>query len=155
MFSSKGVPPGPRLPANGNLGVMSPQLRPPAPSNQQKGPIKNQGMQRQLNHQQHTISNTVSWIQLRQISITVNHLGRAFIHITASLLTAVLLLLFRIKTMHMISSVVISQDRLLIISSHEVWWEFSRGISSQVLYISGKTELVYVKPYFQQRWGFF
>ncbi|XP_044210435.1 mastermind-like protein 2 [Thunnus albacares] len=56
----QGVPPGPRLPTNGNLGVMSTQSqpRPPAPNSQQKGPVKTQAMQRQLNQQQHTISNS-------------------------------------------------------------------------------------------------
>ncbi|KAA8594034.1 hypothetical protein FQN60_004868 [Etheostoma spectabile] len=55
-----GVPPGPRLPTNGSLGVLSAQSqpRPPAPNNQQKGPAKSQAMQRQLNQQQHTISNS-------------------------------------------------------------------------------------------------
>ncbi|XP_038549191.1 mastermind-like protein 2 [Micropterus salmoides] len=55
----QGVPPGPRLPNNRILGVMAaqPQPRPPAPNNQQKVPAKTQGMQRQLNQQQHTISN--------------------------------------------------------------------------------------------------
>ncbi|XP_035536167.1 mastermind-like protein 2 [Morone saxatilis] len=54
------VPPGPRLPTNGNLRVMSAQSqpRPPAPNNQQKGPTKTPAMQRQLNQQQHTISNS-------------------------------------------------------------------------------------------------
>ncbi|XP_018521050.1 mastermind-like protein 2 [Lates calcarifer] len=54
------VPPGPRLPTNGSLGVMSAQSqpRPPAPNNQQKGPAKTQAMQRQLNQQQHTINNS-------------------------------------------------------------------------------------------------
>lgn len=42
--------------------------------------------------------------------------------------------------MHMISSIVISQDHHLITSSQEVWWEFSKETSSQVLYISDKTE---------------
>lgn len=56
----QGVPTGPRLPTNGSLGVMSPpsQPRPPAPNNQQKGPVKTQAMQRQLNQQQHTINNS-------------------------------------------------------------------------------------------------
>uniref|UniRef100_A0A8C3G725 Mastermind-like protein 2 n=2 Tax=Cyclopterus lumpus TaxID=8103 RepID=A0A8C3G725_CYCLU len=56
----QGVPPGPRLPTNGNLGVMSTQSQPlvPVPNNQQKGPAKPQAMQRQLNQQQHTISNS-------------------------------------------------------------------------------------------------
>ncbi|XP_075956620.1 mastermind-like protein 2 [Anarhichas minor] len=56
----QGVPPAPRLPTNGNLGVMSTQSQPrvPAPNNQQKGPAKTQAMQRQLNQQQHTISNS-------------------------------------------------------------------------------------------------
>uniref|UniRef100_UPI0037E8BEB5 mastermind-like protein 2 n=1 Tax=Semicossyphus pulcher TaxID=241346 RepID=UPI0037E8BEB5 len=56
----QGVPPGPRLPTNGNLGVMSAQSqpRPPAPNNQQKGPPKTQAMQRQLNQQQLTINNS-------------------------------------------------------------------------------------------------
>lgn len=61
-FSSlKGVPPGPRLPTNGNIGVMPGQLqpRPPAPNSQQKGPVKTQAMQRQLNQQHPTISNSV------------------------------------------------------------------------------------------------
>ncbi|KAM9318062.1 mastermind-like protein 2 [Pholidichthys leucotaenia] len=53
----QGVPAGPRLPANGNLGVMStqPQPRPPTPISQQKGPAKSQAMQRQLNQPQHGI----------------------------------------------------------------------------------------------------
>ncbi|XP_062275433.1 mastermind-like protein 2 [Scomber scombrus] len=56
----QGVPPGPRLPNNGSLGVMSTQSqpRPPAPNSQQKGPAKAQAMQRQLTQQQHTISNS-------------------------------------------------------------------------------------------------
>ncbi|XP_035477950.1 mastermind-like protein 2 [Scophthalmus maximus] len=56
----QGVPPGPRLPINGSLGVMSAQSQPraSAPNNQQKGPIKGPAMQRQLNQQQHTISNS-------------------------------------------------------------------------------------------------
>ncbi|XP_070686030.1 mastermind-like protein 2 [Pempheris klunzingeri] len=56
----QGVPPGPRLPTNGALGVMSAQSqpRPPAPNNQQKGLAKPQGMQRQLNQQQLTVSNS-------------------------------------------------------------------------------------------------
>lgn len=56
----QGVPPGPRLPTNGSLGVMTAQSQPrlPAPNNQQKGPAKTQAMQRQLNQQQHTISNS-------------------------------------------------------------------------------------------------
>ncbi|XP_059187814.1 mastermind-like protein 2 [Centropristis striata] len=56
----QGVPPGPRLPTNGSLGVMSAQSQPrlPAPNNQQKGPVKTQAMQRQLNQQQHNISNS-------------------------------------------------------------------------------------------------
>ncbi|XP_023261652.1 mastermind-like protein 2 [Seriola lalandi dorsalis] len=56
----QGVPPGPRLPTNGSLGVMSGQSqpRPPAPNSQQKGPAKTQSMQRQLNQQQHTINNS-------------------------------------------------------------------------------------------------
>lgn len=59
---SQGVPPGPRLPTNGSLGVMSAQSqpRPPAPNNQQKGPAKTQAMQRQLNQPQHPISSSVS-----------------------------------------------------------------------------------------------
>ncbi|XP_029028172.1 mastermind-like protein 2 [Betta splendens] len=47
----QGVPPGPRLPTGGGLGVMSPQPRPPAPTSQ-KGPVKAQAMQRQLSQQQ-------------------------------------------------------------------------------------------------------
>ncbi|KAF3693248.1 Mastermind-like protein 2 [Channa argus] len=56
----QGLPPGPRLPTNGNLGIIStqPQPQPPAPINQQKGPFKSQVMQRQLNQQQHGISST-------------------------------------------------------------------------------------------------
>ncbi|XP_040902930.1 mastermind-like protein 2 [Toxotes jaculatrix] len=56
----QGVPPGPRLPTNGSLGVMSAQSqpRPPAPNNQQKGPAKTQAMQRQLSQQQHAINNS-------------------------------------------------------------------------------------------------
>ncbi|KAM9853651.1 mastermind-like protein 2 [Aulostomus maculatus] len=52
----QGVPPGPRLPTNGSLGVVSGQSqpRPPAPNNQLKG--KSPVMQRQLNQQQHSIS---------------------------------------------------------------------------------------------------
>lgn len=53
---------------------------------------------------------------------------------------------FRRKTIHMTSSVVISQDRHLITSSHEVWWEFSKGTSSQVLYISDKSVKLYMLP---------
>ncbi|XP_037630300.1 mastermind-like protein 2 [Sebastes umbrosus] len=55
----QGVPPGPRLPTNGGLGVLSAQSQPrlPAPNNQQKGPVKTQAMQRALNQQQHTIGN--------------------------------------------------------------------------------------------------
>ncbi|XP_020490566.1 mastermind-like protein 2 [Labrus bergylta] len=51
-------PPAPRLPTNGNLGVLSAQSQPrlPAPNNQQKGPAKT--MQRQLNQQQLTINNS-------------------------------------------------------------------------------------------------
>ncbi|XP_074536082.1 mastermind-like protein 2 [Halichoeres trimaculatus] len=54
------VPSGPRLPTNGSLGVMSSQSqpRPPAPNNQQKGPVKTPAMQRQLNQQQLTINNS-------------------------------------------------------------------------------------------------
>lgn len=54
----QGVPPGPRLPTNGSLGVMSAQSqpRPPAPTNQQKGPAKAQAMQGRLNQQQHAIN---------------------------------------------------------------------------------------------------
>ncbi|XP_072248072.1 mastermind-like protein 2 isoform X1 [Leuresthes tenuis] len=56
----QGVPTGPRLPTNGSLGVMSAQSqsRPSEANNQQKGPAKTQTMQRQLNQQQHTISNS-------------------------------------------------------------------------------------------------
>ncbi|KAM6933722.1 mastermind-like protein 2 [Xenentodon cancila] len=56
----QGVPNGPRLSTNGSAGVMSAQsqLRPSAPSNQQKGPAKHLAIQRQLNQQQHTIINT-------------------------------------------------------------------------------------------------
>ncbi|KAK2846689.1 hypothetical protein Q5P01_009688 [Channa striata] len=54
----QGVPPGPRPPTNGSLGIMSPQPRPPAPNSQQKGPVKSPAMQRQLNPQQHAISST-------------------------------------------------------------------------------------------------
>ncbi|CAJ1065012.1 LOW QUALITY PROTEIN: mastermind-like protein 2 [Xyrichtys novacula] len=56
----QGVPPGPRLPTNGNMGVMSAQSqpRPPAPNNQQKGPVKTPAMQRQLNQPQLPINNT-------------------------------------------------------------------------------------------------
>ncbi|XP_041665672.1 mastermind-like protein 2 [Cheilinus undulatus] len=54
------VPPGPRMPTNGNLGVMSAlsQQRPPAPNNQQKGPTKTPAMQRQLNQQQLAINSS-------------------------------------------------------------------------------------------------
>uniref|UniRef100_A0AAQ4PUM4 Neurogenic mastermind-like N-terminal domain-containing protein n=1 Tax=Gasterosteus aculeatus aculeatus TaxID=481459 RepID=A0AAQ4PUM4_GASAC len=54
-----GVAPGPRLPTNGNLG-MSTQSQPrvPVPNNQQKGAVKSQAMQRPLNQQQHSISNS-------------------------------------------------------------------------------------------------
>lgn len=77
MSSSKGVPPGPRLPTNGSLGVMSAQSqpRPPAPNNQQKGPAKTQAMQRQLNQQQHAISTSVSYISIIQLP-PVNKLSR-------------------------------------------------------------------------------
>ncbi|XP_010789381.1 mastermind-like protein 2 [Notothenia coriiceps] len=56
----QGVLPGPRLPTNGSLGVMSAQTqpRPPVPINQLKGPAKTQAMQRQLTQQQLTISNS-------------------------------------------------------------------------------------------------
>ncbi|XP_047450453.1 mastermind-like protein 2 [Mugil cephalus] len=56
----QGVPAGPRLPTNGSLGVMAAQSqpRPSAPTNQQKGPVKTQVMQRPLNQQQHGISNS-------------------------------------------------------------------------------------------------
>ncbi|KAG7479814.1 mastermind 2 [Solea senegalensis] len=57
----QGVPPGPRLPINGSMGVMSAQAQPraSAPSNQHKGPAKPPAMQRQLNQQQqHNISNS-------------------------------------------------------------------------------------------------
>lgn len=54
----QGVPGGPRLPTNGSLGVMSAHPRPSAPNNQQKVPAKTQAMQRQLNQQQHNISNS-------------------------------------------------------------------------------------------------
>nr|XP_020470418.1 mastermind-like protein 2 [Monopterus albus] len=56
----QGVPPGPRLPTNGSLGVMSGQLQPqpPAPSTQQKSPVRTQAMQRQLQQQQHTMGNS-------------------------------------------------------------------------------------------------
>lgn len=56
----QGVPPGPRLPTNGSLGVMAAQSqpRPPAPNNQQKGPVKTQVLQRQLSQQQHSINNS-------------------------------------------------------------------------------------------------
>lgn len=46
--------------------------------------------------------------------------------------------------MHMISSVVISPGRRLIISSQEVWWEFSKETSSQVLYLSDKTKIIFM-----------
>lgn len=74
VFSSKGVPPGPRLPTNGSLGVMSTQPRPPAPNSQQKGPVKTQAMQRQLTQQQHVISNKVSYIYTIQ-TLPVNKLS--------------------------------------------------------------------------------
>ncbi|KAM3616581.1 uncharacterized protein V6R79_020334 [Siganus canaliculatus] len=53
----QGVPPGPRLPTSGGLGVMSAQShpRPPAPTSQHKG--KTQPMQRQLNPQQRAVTN--------------------------------------------------------------------------------------------------
>ncbi|KAI3354059.1 hypothetical protein L3Q82_018616 [Scortum barcoo] len=56
----QGVPPGPRPPATGSLGVMAAQSqpRPPVPNNQQKGPAKTQTMQRQLHQQQHSINNS-------------------------------------------------------------------------------------------------
>ncbi|XP_060929185.1 mastermind-like protein 2 [Limanda limanda] len=55
----QGVPPGPRLPINGSLGVMSAQSQPraPAPNLQQKGPSKTPAMLRQLNQQQLAIGN--------------------------------------------------------------------------------------------------
>lgn len=54
------IPPGPRLPTSGSLGVLASQSQPQpsAPSNQQKGPARGQPMQRQINQQQHPISNT-------------------------------------------------------------------------------------------------
>ncbi|PWA28046.1 hypothetical protein CCH79_00012091, partial [Gambusia affinis] len=54
------VPAGPRMPTSGSLGVLSApsQPQPSAPSNQQKGPARGPPMQRQVNLQQHSISNT-------------------------------------------------------------------------------------------------
>ncbi|XP_014836300.1 PREDICTED: mastermind-like protein 2 [Poecilia mexicana] len=54
------VPAGPRMPTSGSLGVLSAQSQPQpsAPSNQQKGPTRGPPMQRQVNLQQHPISNT-------------------------------------------------------------------------------------------------
>uniref|UniRef100_A0A146ZUH4 Mastermind 2-like protein n=2 Tax=Fundulus heteroclitus TaxID=8078 RepID=A0A146ZUH4_FUNHE len=54
------VPAGPRLPTSGSLGVLPAQSQPPpsAPSSQQKGPVRGQLMQRQVNQQQPPISNT-------------------------------------------------------------------------------------------------
>uniref|UniRef100_A0A096LTV8 Neurogenic mastermind-like N-terminal domain-containing protein n=1 Tax=Poecilia formosa TaxID=48698 RepID=A0A096LTV8_POEFO len=54
------VPAGPRMPTSGSLGVLSAQSQPQpsAPSNQQKGPARGPPMQRQVNLQQHPISNT-------------------------------------------------------------------------------------------------
>ncbi|XP_076002496.1 mastermind-like protein 2 [Genypterus blacodes] len=52
------IPPGPRLPTNGNMGVMPAQSQPrpsPVPNNQQKGSAKAQAMQR-LNQQPHAIA---------------------------------------------------------------------------------------------------
>lgn len=56
----QGVAAGPRLPANGSLGVMSAQSqpRPPAPTNQQKAAAKTPVMQRQLNQPPHAINNS-------------------------------------------------------------------------------------------------
>lgn len=77
----KGVPPGPRLPTNGSLGVMPTQSRPPAPNNQQKGPVKTQAMQRQLNQQPHVIGNKVSYIYTMQISPLCDNLLESTNHI--------------------------------------------------------------------------
>ncbi|KAM9732693.1 LOW QUALITY PROTEIN: mastermind-like protein 2 [Menidia menidia] len=54
----QGAPPGPRLPANGSLGVMSAQSQPrnSEANNQLKSPAKVQAMQRQLTQQQHAIT---------------------------------------------------------------------------------------------------
>ncbi|KAJ0021885.1 hypothetical protein NQD34_009375 [Periophthalmus magnuspinnatus] len=51
-------PPCPKLHVNGNLVVMGSltQPRPPVPNSPQKGPVKNQAMQRPLPPQQHAIS---------------------------------------------------------------------------------------------------
>ncbi|MED6283691.1 hypothetical protein CHARACLAT_011502 [Characodon lateralis] len=59
-MSQQAVPAAPRLPTTGSLGVLSApsQPQPSAPSNQQKGPARGQPMQRQVNQQQHPISNT-------------------------------------------------------------------------------------------------
>lgn len=46
--------------------------------------------------------------------------------------------------MHTISSVVISLGRRLIISSQEIWWEFSKETSSQVSYISDMTNDIFM-----------
>jgi len=46
--------------------------------------------------------------------------------------------------MHTISSIVISQDRRLITSSREVWWEFSRETSSQVRYSPDESNMPYM-----------
>ncbi|KAF7218749.1 mastermind-like protein 2 [Nothobranchius furzeri] len=53
------APAGPRLQANGSLGVMTAQShsQPSVPSNQHKGPAKSQFMHRQVKQQQHTIVN--------------------------------------------------------------------------------------------------
>ncbi|XP_056139832.1 mastermind-like protein 2 [Lampris incognitus] len=56
----QGIPPGPRLPTNCNIGGLSnqshPQQRPPVPNTQQKGISKAQAMQRPLTQHQHTIN---------------------------------------------------------------------------------------------------
>lgn len=137
MSLSKGVPPGPRLPTNGSLGVMSAQSQPrlPAPNNQQKGPAKTQAMPRQLTQQQHTINNSVSY--------SLNHpaSNQAYLLIAQSIFTT-LFFIFRTKTVHTISSIVISQGLHLITSSQEAWWEFSKETSSQVLFISDQSQMI-------------
>ncbi|XP_023207512.1 mastermind-like protein 2 [Xiphophorus maculatus] len=54
------VPAGPRMPTSGSLGGLPApsQPQPSAPSNQQKGPARGPPIQRQVNLQQHSISNT-------------------------------------------------------------------------------------------------
>lgn len=121
--STKGVPPGPRLP------VMSGQLQLQPPGSQQKGPAKSPAMSRQLNQPHPAISNTV-----RKTRPTLQKLVLSF----KSILTASLFIPVRRRTTITTSSTATSPDRRLTTSSRGGWWEFSRGASSQVCNISGR-----------------